>query len=155
VESIFTAVPRILEQFETNTEAREAFVFAAWRRSVGELLNEHTTPVELIDERLRVAVSSLTWKRHLESMAPEILAKLSAALGRPAVVFIEFFVDETIGRIRRRPAEESKIVTVDTADDAFSELRESAEAIEDEALKEKFVLAAAHCLERKKRMETR
>src|SRR5258708_39779582 len=94
VESIFAAFPKIFEQIEANPDAREAFVFAAWRRSVGEALNERTVPIELLDSRIRVAVANLTWQRHLEDMAGQILAKLNSALGRSSVSFIEFFIDE-------------------------------------------------------------
>jgi len=120
---------------------------------VGEVLSEHTSPVELIEDRLRVAVSNLTWKRHLETMAPEILAKLNASLGRITIVFIEFLVDETVRRIRAGRPKRSEAETIGTMDEVWPELRESADAINNEALKEKFMLAAAECLERKERMK--
>jgi hypothetical protein len=156
VESIFAAIPKIFEQIEASPDAREAFVFAVWRRMVGEALNERTVPVELLDSRLRVAVANLTWQRHLEDMAGQILAKLNSALGRSSVSFIEFFIDEKVvaaNRSKHRlPAETENQKPAEVADEVASVLRESAAAINDEELRKTFLLAAKSCLARKDRM---
>ena len=113
MESILAAFPKILEQLDVNPDAREAFVFAAWPRAVGEGLSEHTMPVALEGTRLKVAVANLMWQRHLETMAPEILAKVNASLGKSSpVTFIEFFIDEKIAATNRRemkPVESAQI----------------------------------------------
>lgn len=150
MESIFAAIPKIFEQIEANPEAREAFVFAAWKRIVGELLNEHTVPVALTQSKLRVAVANRTWQRHLEDMAAQILAKLNASLGRSPVKYIEFFIDEkkvAAMRSDRRVSNEGE------AEQQISdEVREAAEAINDAKLRKAFMLAATSCLERDERM---
>jgi proline dehydrogenase len=156
VESIFAAFPRILDQFETNSDAREAFVFAAWPRAVGEGLSEHTMPVKLIGTRLRVGVANLMWQRHLETMAGEVLAKLNAVIGRPTVDFIEFCIDEEAVNanrtVQKQTVEDGSRHQVATLEQIDPELRSSASAISDSELRRTFLLAAGSCLERKDRL---
>lgn len=157
MESVFAAFPRILEQFENDPDAREAFVFAAWRRTVGDALNEHSVALRLADERLYVGVANLMWLRHLETIAAEILAKLNKTLGRPTVKFIEFVIDEnavaTNRATRSRPAKTEDDTPAKIYDDVASRLGEPASAIRDDDLRKAFLLAAASCLERKDRMK--
>lgn len=156
MESVFAAFPRILEQFENDPDAREAFVFAAWRRTVGDALNEHSVALRLADERLYVGVANLMWLRHLETIAAEILAKLNKTLGRPTVKFIEFVIDENAvaenRATRSRPAKIEEGTPAKVYDDVVSRLGE-ASAIRDDDLRNAFLLAAASCLERKDRMK--
>jgi len=66
VESILTAFPKILDQLEINPDAREAFVFAAWPRAVGEGLSEHTAPFEalvfVIDGEAEVEIAGRAYR---------------------------------------------------------------------------------------------
>ncbi|MGH9821344.1 MAG: DciA family protein [Pyrinomonadaceae bacterium] len=153
MDSIFKAIPKIFEQIEANPDAREAFVFAAWRRTVGDLLNEHTVPVELAGSKLRVAVANLTWQRHLEDMAAQILAKLNSWLGRSPVRFIEFYIDEkraAANRLTSRVPDDSEPDRI--SEEISTELGSSAAAINDQELRDAFLLAAQSCLARKERM---
>ena len=154
MESILTAFPKILDQLEINPDAREAFVFAAWPRAVGEGLSEHTMPVALNGTRLRVAVANLMWQRHLETMAAEILAKVNASLGRSSPVsFIEFFIDEKIAATNRRelkseaPADQINMSRLDP------DITAAAAVIENEELRKAFLLAAESCLERNEHLQ--
>lgn len=156
MENIFAAFPAILEQIEANPDAREAFVFAAWRRSVGDLLNEQTVPAALSESRLRIAVSSETWRRHLEDMAGQILFKLNAKLASSSVKFLEFFVDEKVVTANRR-SHHRDITAKDGTDpqiakEITADLRNSAAAIENKELREAFLLAAGSCLARRTRI---
>lgn len=153
MDNIFAAFPKIFDAIKTDPNARGAFVFAAWRQSVGELLNEQTVPVEFSDSKLRIAVSSQTWKQHLEDMADQMLARLNLKLGTLSVRFLEFVVNEAAVNANRpvqRVAPERKKDL--TAYGIASDLRASALAIENEELREAFLLAAGSCLERTSRM---
>jgi len=153
MESTLAAIPKIFEQIDANPDAREAFVFAAWKQTVGELLNEHTVPVELAGSKLCVAVENLTWQRHLEDMAGQILAKLNSLLGRSPVKFIQFYVDEKMvaaNRSTRHPA--VREMPIETDGKIAMALRDSAASIGDEEMRKAFLLAAESCLARKERM---
>jgi len=153
VENIFGYIPKILGQLEDNEEAREAFAFAAWRKSVGASLNEQTAPIALTDAGLRIAVSNETLRRHLVDMAGEILFKLNSNLARSSVRFLEFLVDQkAIAEDRvAHPRTMKEIATEGSADEITNELRDSAAAIEDTDLRRTFLLAAGSCLERTRR----
>ena len=154
VENIFTAFPKILDQIEADPDAREAFVFAAWRRSVGESMNEQTAPVKLSGSRLKIAVLNETWRRHLVDMAGEILFKVNSNLPSSSITFLDFFVDATqvaAGRLAH-PAMRPKVAEETEAEDEITrELRDSAAMIQDEDLRKTFLLAAGSCLARSKR----
>ena len=60
MDDLFRALPKILELSDGDHSVREAVVFAAWRRAVGELLLQHTSPLEVSDKKLVIAVSSRT-----------------------------------------------------------------------------------------------
>jgi len=154
VENIFGYIPKILGQLEDNEEAREAFAFAAWRKSVGASLNEQTAPIALTDARLRIAVSNETLRRHLVDMAGEILFKLNSNLARSSVRFLEFLVDQKAIAENRlaHPRTMKEIAKEGSADDEITnDLRDSAAAIEDADLRRTFLLAAGSCLARTKR----
>lgn len=154
MENIFTAFPKILGQIDDNAEALEAFAFAAWRRSVGELINEQTSPVALSDSRLRVAVSNETWRRHLIDMAGEILFKLNSNLALSSVTFLEFFVDEKAVAEDRlaHPTKRSGAARETEVDEGtMNDLSGVAIAIENEELRKTFLRAAGSCLARTER----
>lgn len=147
---LFRTLPGVLSAAGDIDEVREAIVFAAWRRIAGESLAEHAVPMRLDDKRLIVAVSSITWKRHLEDLCSQIVFKLNAALGSPLVTFIELVIDEQTVRDNRVKQDESELRQ--EAELAISpELRSAAEKIEDEELRKQFLLAAGNCLVRRSR----
>ncbi|MDH3493902.1 MAG: DUF721 domain-containing protein [Acidobacteriota bacterium] len=94
MEDLFKILPGLLKSLPDSPEVREAVVFAVWRRAAGEGLNDHTAPLEVSGKRLSVAVPDKTWKRNLESMAPQLLFRLNALLGGYKIDFIEFRIDE-------------------------------------------------------------
>ncbi|MEP6847300.1 MAG: DciA family protein [Acidobacteriota bacterium] len=152
MEKIVAAFPKILKQLEINPEAREAFVFAAWRRCIGDGMNEQTAPVELDDTRLKIAVSNETWRRHLVDMSGEILFKLNSRLAIAQVTFLDFFVNRAavVEDLQSNPiGRRSETAEVEEA--LADEVRESAEAIEDDGLRDAFINAAGSCLARSKR----
>ena len=94
MEQLFGAIPAVLGGLGANEGINEAVVFAAWQRCAGELLNERTTPIELFENRLVVAVADETWQRHLEDLSPQMLYKLNSSLSNGTVKFIEFRINE-------------------------------------------------------------
>ncbi len=90
MEKLFGAIPSVLKGLGSNAKTDEAIVFAAWKQCAGGLLASRTTPIEFSSHRLVVAVADKTWQRHLEELAPQMLAKLNGSLGSGTVRFIEF-----------------------------------------------------------------
>jgi len=91
---IFRTLPGLLKDLEGAELIREAVVFAAWRRIAGEALAEHAVPLKLENETLSVAVSNITWQRHLKDLCGQMIFKLNAALGTQAVTFIRLQIDD-------------------------------------------------------------
>ena len=150
MDSVFAAFPKFLKQFGDNPDMREAFVFAAWRHSVGKQLSEHTSPTRLTGSKLSVAVRNRMWQAHLEDMASQILAKLNSELRSGTVKFIDFYIDE---KALMSPEERSAISANELENqESVETLSEPAAAINDEELRKTFLLAAASCLARKDRL---
>ena len=156
---IFRTLPGVLDRLEDDGEVRQAIVFAAWRRIAGESLAEHAVPLELKETRLHVAVSSVTWQRHLKDLCGQMVFKLNAALGAPLVTFVELHVNEDA--VMRDRASRS-VMNADEDElrrkaevEITPELRSAAEQIEDEDLRKQFLLAAGNCLVRRRRLGSR
>lgn len=96
MEQLFGSIQAVLRGLEPNPKKDEAIAFAAWKRCAGEMLSERTTPREFSGKRLTIAVADKIWQRHLEHLAPQMLAKLNERLGRGTVTFIEFRVEKNI-----------------------------------------------------------
>jgi predicted nucleic acid-binding Zn ribbon protein len=90
MKAFISVLPGVFDAIEDSDEVRDAFVFAAWRHVAGAQVSERTAPIEVDVRRLVVAVSDKTWKRNLETLAPQLLFGLNAALGKPLVDYIEF-----------------------------------------------------------------
>jgi hypothetical protein len=146
MEQLFGSIPAILNVLGPNEAAAEAIVFAAWKRTAGELLAERTAAVEFAEKRLVVAVEDNTWKRHLEELAPQMLAHLNGKLGQGSVTMIEFRIDTLA--IASRKALEPK--PPETAYVIPNSVVEAAGQIADESLREHFIEAAAAYLAVKK-----
>ena len=152
---IFRTLPGLLDDVDGSEVAREAIVFAAWRRIAGDALSEHTVPLKLVNGKLSVAVSSITWQRHLKDLCGQMVFKLNAALGTPVVNFVDLQINEA-AVLRER----TKIVDLTASENArrreaegeiSPELIAAADRIEDPELRKQFLLAAGNCLVRKKR----
>ena len=149
MEQLFGAIPAVLGGLGANEGINEAVVFAAWQRCAGELLNERTTPIELFENRLVVAVADETWQRHLEDLSPQMLVKLNGSLGRGSVKFIEFRIDKKAVNARRKEKTNPSRAN-DVAVDVAASLTEAAKVIADQGLREQFLSAAAAYLARQK-----
>lgn len=147
MEQVFGAIPSVLNGLASNDDVDEAVVFAAWKRCAGELLNDRTAAIEFFENRLIVAVTDMTWQRHLEDLSPQMLYKINSSLGDGTVRFIEFRIDEKVVNAAREHKTES-IESV--APEVSQSLINAAEAISDESLRKQFLSAAAEYLERQK-----
>lgn len=153
MQDLMRFLPALVGQLEDNQTAREAFAFAAWRKAAGDNLCEKTAPIELVGEKLVVAVKDATWKRNLEEFSGQIIFKLNSSLRMQLVTFIEFKIDEHAVEAENAGSHAArKSSAAEEAVEITEDMRRAAEAIADEELREKFLLAAASCLARKKRM---
>jgi hypothetical protein len=143
MERLFGAIPDILKAMGHDGGAAEAMVFAAWKQCAGDLITERTEPLEFFENRLVVAVRDATWRLHLEDLAPQMLAKLNSSLEQGTVKFIEFRIDPSAFAKRDAEARTEKNVPQEVPDS----LKNAAEAIADDDLRERFLSAAAVYLE--------
>lgn len=157
MNELFRALPALLKQMEDNESLRQAVVFAAWRRIAGEGLREHAVPLRLFQKHLIVAVTSETWKRHLEHLSGQMIFKLNSTLEQPLVTFIEFRVDEETVLTERGKFPKGKIDREREREIALEQvtpqMRRAADSIKDENLRYQFLLAAGSCLARKKKLK--
>lgn len=144
MDAFFRTLPGLVEAMEGSDEVRDAFVFAAWRRVAGEQVAERTEPVEFVDGILAVAVEDRSWQRNLETLAPQLLFKLNAALKNVQIKRIEFRIDPTIAK-RKASAKTkgSAGITLPV------EVTESLNEISNERLRNAVKGAAENCLARK------
>lgn len=154
MNELFRALPALLKEFSDHAEVREAIVFGAWRNIAGESLRAQAAPLRLENRHLVVAVESQMWKNHLEALSGQMIFKLNSALGSAEVTFIEFVVDEKAVEAENRRFGRPVLNEAEAAKAAAGEitpkLRESAGAIKNEELRERFLMAAGQCLARKK-----
>ena len=143
MKAFINTLPGVFDAIEASDEARQAFVFAAWRNVAGDQVFARTMPLSVNEDHLVIAVSDKTWKRNLETLAPQLIFKLNSALGKPSVNFIEFRVspDDIIP-----PTAASENVDVEIAPPV--ELSVSSRKIRDESLRNTVLHAAANCLAR-------
>jgi hypothetical protein len=142
MEQLFSAIPSVLDGLGHTDEIEEAVVFAAWSRCAGKLVRERTAPVEFLEKRLVIAVQDLTWRRHLEDLSPQMLARINRLLGQGKIKFIEFRVDESAVNAARGLSNTGSITKIPVARISPS-LAAAAKAITDEKLREQFLSAAA------------
>jgi hypothetical protein len=147
MNSLLKMLPMMVRLAGDHEEVREQAVFAAWRMAAGAGVANVCEPFRLYRKQLIVAVLDQTWKKQMERISGEYLFKINSMLGAPLVTFIEFRVDRK-NVLRSRKAEE-KTYEFHHTEEIQEELRSSAACIRDDALREKFLRAAAKCLERK------
>lgn len=148
---VFRTLHTVLGGIDGAEAVREAVVFAAWRRIAGESLVEHAVPLKLHEGRLSIAVSSVTWQRHLKDLCGQMVFKVNAALGSPTVTFIELRIDErAVLEDRQTRSRVLHSNNADAAKEITPELASAAENIADDDLRKQFLLAAGKCLVRKK-----
>jgi hypothetical protein len=156
MEDLFRTLPKLLKEMPESEEVREAVVFAAWRKIAGESLQAHAVAFRLYGKHLMVAVTSETWKKHLEFLSGQMIFKINSVLGQAIVTFIEFRVDEETVLHERRKTEKPTLTDEELREIALEEvtpkLRGAADAIEDDNLRYQFLLAAGSALAYKRKL---
>ena len=153
MENLFGILPKLLNEFESSEEVREAVVFSTWKKTAGKSLCQHAIPLNLKDTRLTLAVKSEMWKSHLESLAGQIIFKINSALNKTFVTFIDFRVDEVQFEEPQKNDDEQEISSQTALDEISEKLEASTKNINDEKLRKQFLLAAGNCLVRKKNLQ--
>jgi hypothetical protein len=147
MNSLLKMLPTMIRLSGDHEEVREQAALAAWRAAAGEGVANVCEPFRLYHKQLVVAVIDQTWKKQMERISGEYLFRINSILGAPIVTFIEFRVDRKFVLNARRP--EEKIFEFHHTQEIEEELKSTAACIKDEALRGKFLRAAAKCLERK------
>ncbi len=154
MQDLFQLLPVVANELGENDVAREALVFAAWRRAAGDGLSEHTAPVNLRQKRLVVAVANRMWQRHLQDLSGQMLFKLNSLLGSAEITYVEFCIDEAAAKVSsprpgRDPDEVERLAMLEVT----TEMRRAALSIKDDVLRDQFLVAAGSCLARSKRLK--
>ncbi|HKX26758.1 MAG TPA: DciA family protein [Blastocatellia bacterium] len=147
MNSLLKMLPMIMRLAGDNEEVREQAVFVAWRAGAGAGVANVCEPFRLYRKQLIVAVLDSAWKKHMENISGEYLFKINSMLNAPLVTFIEFRVDREYV-LQSRKGEE-RTFEFHRTQELEEELRSSAACIRDEALRDRFLRAAAKCLERR------
>jgi hypothetical protein len=155
MDDLIRSLPKLLRAAGEAEEVCEAAAIVAWRRVAGEGLREQAVPFRLYRKTLIVAVSDTTWQKQLEAMSGQLLFRLNSLLGQAIVTFIEFRVDpKTVKQERaahalkqtNREQQEQRAL-----EKANSQLSLAADAIHDEQLRHRFLVAAGSCMERQEK----
>ena len=151
MEDLFQSLPKLLRAAGESEEVLEAASFAAWRRVAGEALRGCAVPFRLYRKTLVVSVPDSTWRRQLEQVSPQLVFRLNSLLGQAVVTYVEFRVDpQTVGRARARArrTQYERLVEEENALRRAAELDDAADAIHDEDLRRRFLIAAGSCMNR-------
>jgi len=156
MEELFKTIPAFIDDEETPDEIRNAVILAAWKKAAGAALSSNAVASELTGKTLRVAVRDETWKRHLESLAGQMIFKLNSLLRSPAVTYIEFFVDEEILKeaLAKKPERNipREVFEREAENERTGNVESASLSISDPELGRLFLDAAANCLARKRLM---
>ena len=144
MEQLFGAIPKVLDELGPNAEIEQAVVFAAWKRCAGAALAERTLPTDFFENRLVIAVEDEMWRRHLEDLSSQLIARINGYLDTGRLKFIEFRVEPKRFREMRRRSQKAS----ESKPEAPPSLADAAECITDPALRARFLETAAEYLAR-------
>ena len=145
MDDLIRALPKLLRAAGEAEEVAEAAAFVSWRRVAGEVLRGCAVPFRLYRKTLVVAVPDTTWQKQLEAVSGQLIFRINSLLGQALVTYVEFRVDpQTVQAERARlrmPAVDAGRQEEDALDSAAG-LRAAAEAIRDDDLRRRFLIAA-------------
>jgi hypothetical protein len=152
MDDLIRALPKLLRAAGETEEVAEAAAMVAWRRAAGDALRGQAVPFRLYRKTLVVAVADTTWQKQLEAMSGQLLFRLNSILGQAVVTYIEFRIDPATVRAERamiapqsNPAEQEQRALKS----ATGQVLAASEAIHDEDLRRRFLLAAGSCIDRR------
>ncbi|HVG33564.1 MAG TPA: DUF721 domain-containing protein [Pyrinomonadaceae bacterium] len=155
MDDLIRALPKLLRAAGEAEEVCEAAAMVAWRRAAGQALRGQAVPFRLYRKTLVVAVADTTWQKQLEAMSGQLLFRINSILGQAVVTYIEFRVDPATVRAERETLTQQQATTAEQEQRALSsaagEVKVAAEAIHDEDLRRRFLLAAGSCIDRRER----
>ena len=157
MDDLIRTLPKLLRAAGEAEEVLEAAALVAWRRVAGEGLRTQAVPFRLYRKTLIVAVPDVTWQKQLEARSGQLLFGLNSLLGQAIVTYIEFRIDPQTIRARRAVEEkrEERLNPVEQERRAMrsvsGEIATAADAIHDDDLRHRFLLAAGSCIDRRER----
>jgi hypothetical protein len=153
MDDLIRALPKLLRAAGEAEEVAEAAARVAWRRAAGTALRGQAVPFRLYRKTLIVAVADTTWKKQLEAMSGQLLFRLNSLLGLPVVTYIEFRIDPATVRAEREAISSSESNVAEQEQRALKsatgKVLNAADAIHDEDLRRRFLLAAGSCIDRR------
>ncbi len=155
MEDLIRALPKLLRAAGEAEEVLEAAALVAWRRVMGEEMRRQAVPFRLYRKTLIVAVADSTWQKQLEAMSGQLLFRLNSLLGQAVITYIEFRIDpKTVAAVRASLREKQQAREEQerrAREQVRGDLTDAARAIQDEELRQRFLLAAGSCIERRER----
>lgn len=139
MQDVFSTLLGIVGEFAAEPEAKEPIVFAAWRRTSGNLISENAKPLNFENATLKIAVRDKNWQRQLADHGREYLFKINSLLNGIAVDRIEFVIHPAAFEATRIGSGKSENLTIPPSPDILA----SANSIADIALREQFLRTAA------------
>lgn len=152
MDDLIRALPKLLRAAGEAEEVAEAAAMVAWRRAAGEALRGQAVPFRLYRKTLVVAVADTTWQKQLEQMSGQLLFRLNSILGQAVVTYIEFRIDPATVRAERAslaPQSNPEEQEQRALRSATGQVLTASEAIHDEDLRRRFLLAAGSCIDRR------
>ncbi|MDX6694010.1 MAG: hypothetical protein QOF02_1613 [Blastocatellia bacterium] len=153
MEELLRVLPKFLRAAGEAEEVLEVAAMIAWKRVAGEGLRGQAVPFRLYRKTLVVAVADTTWQRQLEKESGQLLFRINSLLGQAVVTYIEFRIDPaTVKAARAKLAAEAidrKTQEQRALASASGQVCAAAEAITDEDLRRRFLLAAGSCIDRR------
>jgi hypothetical protein len=155
MQDILSALPELLDEHGDNEEVRRAVVFAIWRRVAGDSLSEHASAVALDGSTLRIAVADRNWQRNLSELSKEMLFRMNFIFGSAEVKRLEFVIDKHLVSNSNKNIIDPAAAEAEALDEINEPLRKAADAIQDDDMRRKFLLAAGSCLARERRLSAK
>ena len=152
MERIGRDVERTLSRSGGGQVLALSHVTAAWPRAVGDAVARHAWPLRLgRDGTLHVATASATWAFELDRLAPEIHARLAAALGDEAPTALRFRVGPVPEPSTLEATGPAPVLPPEASERASAEADTAASAIDDPELRDLVSRAARASLARRPR----
>lgn len=139
-------LPDVVRHVEDSPLALEAAAFAAWAEAAGASTRRSTAALRLEGKLLHVAVADATWKKQLESLAPQLIFRINGTLGASLVTRLAFHVDP--GAVDSASADLAERVDEQAIAACMKLLEPQAQSIADPELRALFLRAAGKCLAR-------
>ena len=153
MDDLIRTLPKLLRAAGETEEVLEAAALVAWRRVAGEGLRAQAVPFRLYRKTLIVAVLDAAWQKQLEAMSGQLLFRLNSLLGQAVVTYIEFRIDPKTVHAERSRAQAHETNRVEQERRALlsvsGEISAAADAIHDEDLRQRFLIAAGSCIDRR------